>query len=112
MGEYPRIASLGLDTAELCAKIDRCANPKETEMTPSENIYRSDYDDVDGVVDVDGYGEDAYNDGWDHDDYEEGYADGFEDGYWDDSMDGDFDSAMRDAGFGTDEDYGYYGEDY
>ena len=30
----------------------------------------------------------------------------------DDSMDGDFDSAMRDAGFGTDEDYGYYGEDY
>jgi hypothetical protein len=28
-----------------------------------------------------------------------------------DSMDGDFDSAMRDAGFGTDEDYGYYGED-
>jgi len=27
-------------------------------------------------------------------------------------MDGDFDSAMRDAGWGTDEDYGYYGEDY
>ncbi len=35
----------------------------------------------------------------------------WDDGY-DDSMDGDFDSAMRDAGFGTDEDYGYYGEDY
>ena len=34
--------------------------------------------------------------------------------YWDDyddSMDGDFDSAMRDAGWGTDEDYGYYGQD-
>ena len=31
---------------------------------------------------------------------------------YDDSMDGDFDSAMRDAGYGTDEDYGYYGEDY
>lgn len=31
---------------------------------------------------------------------------------YDDSMDGDFDSAMRDAGWGTDEDYGYYGEDY
>lgn len=27
-----------------------------------------------------------------------------------DDMDGDFDSAMRDAGHGTDEDYGYYGE--
>lgn len=31
---------------------------------------------------------------------------------YDDSMDGDFDSAMRDAGHGTDEDYGHYGEDY
>ena len=67
---------------------------------------------IDGIVDIDSYGEDAYNDGWDDDDYEEGYADGYADGYWDDSMDGDFDSAMRDAGFGTDEDYGYYGEDY
>ena len=28
----------------------------------------------------------------------------------DDSMDGDHDSAMISAGFGTDEDYGYYGE--
>ena len=32
---------------------------------------------------------------------------------FDESMDGDFDSAMASAGFGTDEDYGYYGgEDY
>jgi hypothetical protein len=34
---------------------------------------------------------------------------------WDDcdeSMDGDHDSAMESAGWGTDEDYGYYGEDY
>lgn len=28
-----------------------------------------------------------------------------------DDMDGDFDSAMRDAGMGTDEDYGYYGSE-
>ena len=27
------------------------------------------------------------------------------------SMDGDFDSAMSSAGFGTDEDYGYFGGD-
>ena len=50
--------------------------------------------------------EDNQVDGWDEE----------EDDVWcneyDDSMDGDFDSAMRDAGFGTDEDYGYYGEDY
>jgi hypothetical protein len=41
----------------------------------------------------------------DHDDF-------FEEEDEDESMDGDFDSAMRDAGFGTDEDYGHYGEDY
>ena len=38
-------------------------------------------------------------------------SDPFEPRY-DDSMDGDFDSAMASAGFGTDEDYGYYGEEY
>ncbi len=31
-------------------------------------------------------------------------------GYSDDSMDGDAESALASAGFGTDEDYGYYGE--
>ena len=31
---------------------------------------------------------------------------------YDDSMDGDHDSAMESAGWGLDEDYGYYGEDY
>ena len=30
----------------------------------------------------------------------------------DESMDGDFDSAMASAGFGTDEDYGYFGDDF
>lgn len=30
---------------------------------------------------------------------------------YDDSMDGDWDSGMASAGWGTDEDYGYYGED-
>ena len=30
---------------------------------------------------------------------------------YDESMDGDFDSAMASAGYGTDEDYGYYGEE-
>ena len=29
----------------------------------------------------------------------------------DESMDGDFDSAMTSAGFGTDEDYGYFGDE-
>lgn len=30
---------------------------------------------------------------------------------FDESMDGDFDSAMASAGFGTDEDYGFFGDD-
>ena len=29
---------------------------------------------------------------------------------YDDSMDGDAESALASAGFGTDEDYGYYGD--
>lgn len=33
------------------------------------------------------------------------------DDFYDDSMDGDHDSAMESAGWGTDEDYGYFGED-
>jgi hypothetical protein len=31
---------------------------------------------------------------------------------YNDPMDGDFDSAMASAGYGTDEDYGYYGEEF
>lgn len=31
---------------------------------------------------------------------------------YDDSMDGDFDSGMASAGYGTDEDYGGYSEEY
>ena len=39
-------------------------------------------------------------------------ADGVDDRLddYDESMDGDFDSAMASAGYGTDEDYGYYGD--
>jgi hypothetical protein len=53
----------------------------------------SNYDDHDDFYDEDNSGEID----WEND--------------YDDSMDGDHDSAMRDAGFGTDEDYGYYGDD-
>jgi hypothetical protein len=41
----------------------------------------------------------------------EDFMDQMADAY-DDSMDGDFDSAMASAGYGTDEDYGYYGEEF
>jgi len=55
--------------------------------------------------------DDFYQEVEDYNDYyiEENSVD---DDDYDDSMDGDHDSAMRDAGFGTDENYGYYGEDF
>jgi len=45
-----------------------------------------------------------------HDDTLDPNCDGEED-FYSDTMDGDHDSAMTSAGFGTDEDYGYYGEE-
>ena len=79
-------------------------------------------------------GYDSTNEGWneeygmggiydDHDDFYSNDSDPDGDGdydpdydiwdeEYDDSMDGDHDSAMESAGWGTDEDYGYYGEDY
>jgi hypothetical protein len=48
--------------------------------------------------------------------YDDDIVDNDDDANYDDdndfneSMDGDHDSAMTSAGFGTDEDYGYYGE--
>jgi hypothetical protein len=59
----------------------------------------------------------SYEDDMNYDDYNdfnEMVEDGAEDFWYDDgdeSMDGDHDSAMRDAGFGTDENYGHYGDD-
>ena len=38
-------------------------------------------------------------------------VDADEDYYGDQHMDGDHESALASAGMGTDEDYGYYGED-
>jgi hypothetical protein len=45
-----------------------------------------------------------------HDDTEDSNYDDYND-FYNDSMDGDHDSAMTSCGWGTDEDYGYYGED-
>ena len=50
----------------------------------------------------------------DHDDFygeSMDYSDYNDDRDYDESMDGDHDSAMTSCGWGTDEDYGYYGDD-
>ena len=81
-----------------------------------ENAYEDDmnYDDYNDFFDEDSsnYHPDAAHEISTHVDNDENEEDDVWDDDYDDSMDGDFDSAMRDAGFGTDEDYGYYGEDY
>ena len=81
--------------------------PNESDIPFVEYLY----DDHDDFFDEDSsnYHPDAAHEISTHSDDED--DDVWADDY-DDSMDGDFDSAMRDAGFGTDEDYGYYGEDY
>ena len=49
---------------------------------------------------------------YEYDDFEEDDTFGeFENDSFDDSMDGDTESALASAGWGTDEDYGCYGED-
>ena len=46
----------------------------------------------------------------DYNDFNEGEDEEYSDDY-DDSMDGDMESGLASAGYGTDEDYGYYGDD-
>lgn len=52
---------------------------------------------------------DFYREDMELNDHEDDFDD-FDD-YYDESMDGDHDSAMTSAGWGTDEDYGDYGDD-
>lgn len=79
---------------------DPCYDPdnsyEEDTMSYADDVDASNYDDYN-----DFYSEDAELN--DHEDDLEDY---------DDSMDGDHDSAMTSCGWGTDEDYGHYGDDY
>lgn len=62
----------------------------------SDEEIQAKLDDLQAELDDDLGGSDAFED-WRDDDAED--------------MDGDFDSGMSSAGFGTDEDYGCYGDD-
>ena len=106
MNDNPRLCFFDIDTDRFSAMMDELLKKGTIEMSHPDPLYDIDnsYDndewiDIDdGTIDVESFGEMI--------------EDFHEDDYYDDSMDGDFDTAMRDAGFGTDEDYGYYGEDY
>lgn len=45
-----------------------------------------------------------------YDDHDDFYGESMDYDDYNDDMDGDHDSAMTSAGWGTDEDYGYYGD--
>ena len=72
-------------------------------------MRRLDYN-YDDYEDFHSYMEDE---GWDYIDEDEAYEDDENEDVdsYDDSMDGDIESGLASAGWGTDEDYGYYGED-
>ena len=79
-----------------CGHEDYCGcGPEIVELIPGENCCPD-------CGDPDCYGGCAL---------EAEYETEYEDDYLEDDMDGDFDSAMASAGHGTDEDYGYYGDD-
>jgi hypothetical protein len=73
---------------------------EDDDMNSHFDDYQYDYRDA-------FYGEDTASS---HPDADHEVESQFEDDGYDDSMDGDHDSAMTSCGWGTDEDYGYFGE--
>lgn len=53
----------------------------------------------------------SYEDDMNYDDHDDFYGESMDYDDYNDDMDGDHDSAMTSCGWGTDEDYGYYGDD-
>ena len=97
MNDNPRLCFFDVDPVKFSGIMDELLKKGVVDMANYHDDEQ--WNDIDdGMFDFRGFGEMI--------------EDFHEDDYYDDSMDGDFDSAMRDAGFGTDEDYGYYGEDY
>lgn len=102
MSPYPRIQSLGIDPVRFSAMIEEFLAYSETEEKKMPNDYEEMEQESRLYPWIDDEGQE-----WD---VEDGDWDDDED--WDDEMDGDWDSGMESAGWGTDEDYGYYGEDF
>ena len=102
MSPYPRIQSLGIDPVRFSAMIEEFRAYSETEEKKMPNDYEEMEQERRLYPSIDDEGQE-----WD---VEDGDWDDDED--WDDEMDGDWDSGMESAGWGTDEDYGYYGEDF
>jgi len=105
VNDNPRLCFFDVDPVKFSGIMDELLKKGVVDMA---NYHDDEWIDVDdGMIDVSSYDEELEDR---MDDAHEEYND--PDDYYNDSMDGDFDTAIRDAGFGTDEDYGYYGEDY
>ena len=105
MNDNPRLCFFDVDPVKFSGMMDELLKKGVIDMA---NYHDDEWIDVDdGMIDVSSYDEELEDR---MDDAHEEYND--PDDYYNDSMDGDFDTAICDAGFGTDEDYGYYGEDY
>lgn len=92
-----------VDSVEFSGMLRELVTSGESKMAAWEfdengDVFPEDQERYDDLMDQ----WDEYDDD-DYDDYDD---------YHDDGMDGDWDSGMTSAGWGTDEDYGYYGEDY
>ena len=108
MVPYPRINSFDIDPARFSAMMEEFRAYSETE----EKKMPKDYEEMEQEnrlypwIDDEEQEWDVEDGDWDdEEDWDEEYE-------YDDDMDGDWDSGMTSAGWGTDEDYGYYGEDY
>lgn len=99
MNPYPRLSSFDVDPIVFSVMIDKVihgdSNMPAWIFDEDGEVFPEDRDRYDALM------EEWYEDGWDNDDY-----------HASDDMDGDWDTGMTSAGWGTDEDYGYFGEDY
>lgn len=99
MNHYPRLSSFDVDPIAFSVMIDKVIHGESKmaawEFDENGDVLPEDQERYDTLM------EEWYEDGWDDDDYHAG-----------DDMDGDWDTGMTSAGWGMDEDYGYFGEDY
>ena len=105
MSPYPRLMSLNLDPSkfeEIMKSLVEKEGSKVWEFDEKGDVLPENQERYDNLMaEWEEWEDEAVLEDWDD-----------EPGWDEDDMDGDWDSGMTSAGWGTDEDYGYYGEDF
>ena len=105
MTPYPRLMSLNMDTNSFNKMLERMVNGNDGdkwEFREDGEVLPENQEKYDNLMaEWDAWEDEAALEDWDD-----------EPGWDEDDMDGDWDTGMTSAGWGTDEDYGYYGEDF